>query len=132
MKPVAGALTILFALCLSSPTPAESPSLVPVLVHSRGPKAIQVEVADGSVMPCDSTDNRLLYRGWLSLGSTLTLASSGTVCFRQTYDDFPETNWSTSRTLTSEMICSGAGRGRVCRPDPAAKIRVEVGSTAPQ
>jgi len=125
------AAALVVALCAGRAV-AEDAS--PVLVVAHGPKAVLVEIAAGEAMPCDSSANHMLYRGWLLPGEARELSSAvASVCFRQTYDNFSEANWSTPRLLRPLPLCS-ALRRRVgpCTPVPDRTIRVEVSSPEPR
>jgi hypothetical protein len=106
----------------------------PVILVAHGPNAILVEVASGVTMPCDASTNRPLYRGALAPGGVLHLSSpSASICFRQTYDDFPEANWSTPRLLGPLPLCSATRRrAGACTHVPDPTIRVEVHSAEPR
>jgi hypothetical protein len=104
----------------------------PVEITSMGPRPILVEIAAGVVAPCDSHENVVLYRGPLDPNTAVRVGSpSPSVCFRQTYANFPTLNWSLSRFLTPPVICQGAGRGRRCRRDPDPTLRLTVRSEQP-
>jgi hypothetical protein len=81
-----------------------------VFVNQQGPKAIQVEVSAGRVQPCDSMSDRPIFKGWVEPGKTLALAAPfGCICYRQTYDDFPDVNWSTPKVLCRPACRSPLG-----------------------
>ncbi len=121
-----------FLSFVAGPVAADETS--PVLLFAHGPKAILVEVASGVTMPCDASTNRLLYRGWLAPDTVLRTSSpSATICFRQTYDDFPEANWSTPRLVRPLPQCSAARRrSGPCTEVADPTIRVEVHSVEPR
>ncbi|MET0591713.1 MAG: hypothetical protein ABW133_03375 [Polyangiaceae bacterium] len=109
---------------------AQTPLLMPVYLQQAGPKAIQVEVAAGRVGPCDSSYNVPLFRGWVDPGRTLRLSTPyGCVCYRHTYDDFPQVNWSPS-TVTCRRICTVQGGYGLCPADPNDALFISVRSSA--
>lgn len=109
---------------------ANSGPPIQVVARLAGPRSCLVEVAAGVVNPCDSPWNVPLYRGKMNPGDVITLQSpSACICWRQTYDNFPEANWSTSRTVCKTgLIC----RNRVCSPDPDPVVRLNLVSSDPQ
>jgi hypothetical protein len=108
---------------------AQSVPLMPVFVQQTGPKAIKVEIAAGRVGPCDSAYNARLFQGWVEAGRTLRVMSPyGCVCYRQTYDDFPEVNWSPS-TVTCRRICAVQGGYGLCPADPNDSLFVQIRSS---
>jgi hypothetical protein len=117
-----GVVATLVALCAPSDADADAPTW-PVVVTSRGPKPMLVEVSAGYVLPCDGSP--MLYRGWLQPDTAL-IATSPTpyVCVRHTYEDFPTVDWSQSVVLHAPRAC----RRRHCWPIPNAPIRAEVRS----
>ncbi|HLZ09784.1 MAG TPA: hypothetical protein VKT80_14435 [Chloroflexota bacterium] len=100
-----------------------------VLVGLAGPRSIRVEIAAGIVNPCDSSWNVPLYRGWLNPGDVIALQSpKSCICWRQTYDNFPDANWSTSRiTCKTGVTC----RNKTCTVDPDPVLRLYLVSTEP-
>jgi hypothetical protein len=104
-------------------------SSTPVVVQLLGPRSVLVEVAAGVVQPCDSISNRQLYRAKMAPGDTVTLQSPTTcICWRQTYDNFPDANWSRSRTkCMTGTVC----QGRHCVRDPDPVLRLSLSSTEP-
>jgi hypothetical protein len=101
-------------------------------VTSVGPRPIQVEISAGVVAPCDASSDVLLYRGALLPNTAVRVRPVlGGVCVRQTYDNFPDVNWSPSTFHQRPVVCTGAGRARRCRPDPDATLRLIVRSDQP-
>jgi hypothetical protein len=119
-----GAVAVLATLAaVCAPSDADAAATWPVVVTSRGPKPMLVEVSAGFVAPCDGSP--ILYRGWLH-PDTAVIAQSPTpyVCVRHTYDDFPTVDWSQSTIVDAPRVC----RRRQCWPIPNAAIRVDVRS----
>ncbi len=74
---------------------AEPSIAVRVSVMGRG--SIRLRIADGSVVPCSSSSNKMLFDGWVSAGTTLAFRSrTASVCYEHTYGSFRRTNWSAS------------------------------------
>jgi hypothetical protein len=125
-------MSILGAAFIAAARGAEAQAMVlmPVYVQQAGPKAIQVEVAAGRVGPCDSSYNAQLFHGWVDAGRTLRLMSPyGCVCYRHTYDDFPQVNWSPS-TVTCRRSCAVVGGYGLCPPDPNDALVVQIRSSS--
>jgi hypothetical protein len=117
--------------CVSAATGAnaQSTALMPVYVQQVGPKAVQVEIAAGRVAPCDSAYNARLFHGWVDPGRTLRVMSPyGCVCYRHTYHDFPQVNWSPG-TVTCRRICTVQGGYGLCPADPNDSLFIEVRSS---
>jgi hypothetical protein len=107
---------------------AQSSALMAVFIRQAGPKAIQVEVAAGRVGPCDSSYNAPLLKQWVDAGRTVRVMSPyGCVCYRHTYDDFPEVNWSPS-TVTCRRACTVQGGYGLCPADPNDALFIEIRS----
>ena len=116
-------------VCAAAGADAQSISLMPVFVQQTGPKAVQVEIAAGRVGPCDSAYNARLFHGWVDPGKTLRVMSPyGCICYRHTYDDFPQVNWSPS-TVTCRRICTVQGGYGLCPPDPNDSLFVQIRSS---
>ena len=100
-----------------------------VVVGLAGPRSVVVEIAAGVVNPCDSSWNVPLYRGRMNPGDVLALQSpKSCICWRQTYDNFPDTNWSPSRiTCKTGVTC----RNKTCTVDPDPVLRLYLVSTEP-
>jgi hypothetical protein len=117
--------------CVSAATgaDAQSTALMPIYVQQMGPKAVQIEIAAGRVGPCDSAYNARLFHGWVDPGRTLRVMSPyGCVCYRHTYHDFPQVNWSPS-TVTCRRICTVQGGYGLCPADPNDALFVEIRSS---
>ena len=116
-------------VCSATGVDAQSIPLMPVYLQQLGPKAVQVEIAAGRVGPCDSAYNARLFNGWVEPGRTLRLMSPyGCVCYRHTYHDFPQVNWSPS-TVTCRRICTVQGGYGLCPSDPNDALFIEVRSS---
>jgi len=102
----------------------------PMHLLQAGPKTIRVRVAAGNVQPCDSGSNRILYDDTLKPNATLDfMVSAGCICVEQTYDDFPDTDWSQSHLECRPQKCEGSPP--VCYPDATGLIDVTVYSSRP-
>jgi hypothetical protein len=102
---------------------------MPVFVQQSGPKAVQVEVAAGRVGPCDSSYNVRLFKEWMDAGRTVRLMSPyGCVCYRHTYDDFPQINWSPS-TVVCRRSCTVYGGYGLCPADPNDALFIQFRSS---
>lgn len=124
-------IVVLAVLCTMAGNDAGAGALMPVFLSQAGPKAVQVEMAAGRVGPCDSGYNVPLFKGWVEGGRTLRVMSPyGCVCYRQTYDDFPQVNWSPS-TVTCRRICTVQGGFGLCPADPNDALAIHVRSTPP-
>lgn len=122
-------LVLLALSCAAIGVHAQSVVLMPVFVHQTGPKAIQVEVAAGRVGPCDSNYNARLFKGRVEAGQTLRLMTPyGCVCYRHTYDDFPEINWSPS-TVTCRRSCTVYGGYGLCPADSHDALFISIRSS---
>jgi|HubBroStandDraft_5_1064220.scaffolds.fasta_scaffold773917_1 hypothetical protein len=86
----------LLATCLFTPAaPAETPPKpVPVVVNVVGHGEILVLLADGATQPCDSSDNRPLFKGPAKAGDQVkAVSTTGSVCVDHTYGTFRESQW---------------------------------------
>lgn len=102
----------------------------PVVVTSTGPKAMRARVAVGTVLPCSSPSNTILFDGPLAPGQVATLQTDAScVCVEHTFDDFPDKNWSAPETVCRPTVCTGAGRSHACRPAADPTIRVSLSSS---
>jgi hypothetical protein len=99
---------VLFALgsLLARPSDAETTPKTPVRVDVVGHGAVWLLVADGASRPCEASDNRVLFKGRVDAGASITLESAtGSVCVDHTYGAFRETQWA------GATIWSGSGSG---------------------
>jgi hypothetical protein len=125
-------LALLALLCTLSGTDVGAGApLMPVFLFQAGPKQVQVEIAAGRVGPCDSSYNMPLFKGWVDAGRTFRVMSPfGCVCYRQTYDDFPQVHWSPS-TVTCRRICTVQGGYGLCPADPNDALSIHIRSPPP-
>jgi hypothetical protein len=124
-------LAMLALLSAMAGSDVNAGALMPVFVFQGGPKAVQVEVAAGRVGPCDSGYNVPLFKGWVEGGRTLRVLSSyGCVCYRHTYDDFPQVNWSPS-TVACRRMCTVHGGFGLCPADPNDALSIQIRSSPP-
>jgi hypothetical protein len=109
---------------------AHNTPLMPVYLDQLGPKAIQVEIAAGRVGPCDSSYNARLFHGWVEGGRRIRVMSPyGCVCYRHTYDDFPQVNWSPA-TVTCRRSCAVQGGYGFCPAHPDDALFIQIRSPA--
>jgi hypothetical protein len=109
-------------LLFASSVAADPPVATPVVATLYGNERVQVIVAEGSTAPCDSPENRQLYRGFVEPGRPLLLQSPlGCVCVQQSFAPMTSTDWGPSRWECRPQACNAA---KVCRPvvDPAIRV----------
>jgi hypothetical protein len=102
---------LLFAAALSvaslatHATPAQThPMSIPVAIGVVGTGEIQLIVADGATIPCDSSDNRVIFKNRAAAGDNIKLLSAtGYVCVDHTYGSFRQSQWA------GPSIWSGGG-----------------------
>jgi hypothetical protein len=73
---------------------ADAGAEFPVYVVVTGHGAIRVRLAAGYVSPCDSSENRLLFDGWLGVGTYVWETGTDFVCFQHTSGALREQDWS--------------------------------------
>jgi hypothetical protein len=121
--------TAVVALSFASPvSDARAGAPTTMFIHNLGPGTTRVQVALGSVVPCDSTDNRLMFDGVVLAGEwrALSLAEAAVVaCVRNTSAG-THLDWGLSRWISGGFRCRGLGRGRQCWPDPTVPMIYEV------
>jgi hypothetical protein len=94
------ALAIVFGIAASvAPVPADAGTDFPVYVVVVGHGAIRVRLAAGNTSPCDSDENRMLFDGWLGVGTYRWAAGTGFVCFQHTSGALRESDWSASELI---------------------------------
>jgi hypothetical protein len=98
-------------------------AVVAVLVDQIGPKPIRVEMSATDAGPCE--ERVPLYAGWLAPGRWRLDSPKRCVCWRQTYDNFPDVNWSPPRITCLPR----SWRGRFCPPAAGAFISIEIRSS---
>lgn len=124
---------LLFAAVLavaSLGTPATraqtAPKPLPVLVNVVGHGEIVLLVADGSTKPCDSSDNRVLFKGRVKAGDQIKLVSAaGAVCVDHTYGAFRQSQWA------GPSIWSAGPRPLAGSRPPPAALEGSVSTDAP-
>lgn len=119
------------AFAQKKPAPAPKPEksgATPVIVSVQSQKRIKVQVAEGSTMPCDSLDNRMLFNSTLGNGQAFQGTTDGQcVCIRHTSDAFPNAGWSDSKMVCRPRAC----KGKVCKPAPDQAIKVDIRASQP-
>jgi hypothetical protein len=129
MVPRALAVACVAAALLSPADVDAQSSGWPVLITGMGPKTIRIEVAAGKTLPCDSSRNIPLWSGKLEPGAALSFSSPyPDICFRQTFDNFPDVNWSTPHVYSAVMYCTRPG-ACVVAPDPTIRLSVVSSET---
>jgi hypothetical protein len=74
--------------------PADGGTTVPVSVSIVGTGRIRLMIADGTSRPCDSSDDRMLFRGYAKPGDEIKVTSAtGSVCVDHTYGSLRESQW---------------------------------------
>jgi hypothetical protein len=73
----------------------------PVFVTVVGHGAIRFRLAIGRTAPCDSSDNRMLFDGWLTPGSYEWGTDAILVCYQHTSGALRESDWSTSQIVAT-------------------------------
>jgi hypothetical protein len=103
----------------------------PIEITLLGPSAIRIRVAEGSTFPCDSSDNHIIVDGKFAPGQVVhTATPDRCACFQQTYEPFPDTDWSASTTVCRPQICTNIGKLK-CVPAPDPTIRLRISSKRP-
>lgn len=103
----------------------------PIEITMLGPGAARIRIALGSTFPCDSGDNRRLVEAKLTPGQVVHAATPDRcVCFQQTYEPFPDTDWGAPAIVCRPQICANAGK-KQCVPAPDPTIRLNVSSRRP-
>lgn len=97
-----------------APLPADAGADFPVLVTVVGHGAIRLRLAAGRAGPCDSSANRMIFDGWVDVGTYSWPTGSDFVCYEHTSGYFREADWSPAR-----LVPTMAGK----RPRPA-QIRI--------
>jgi len=119
--------SVAFAQKKPSPAPSPKPVLAggttPVIVSVQSTKRIKVQVSEGSTMPCDSLDNRMLFNSTLGNGQAFQGATDAAcVCVRHTTDAFPTAGWSESKMVCRPRAC----KGKVCKPASDQPIKIDI------
>jgi hypothetical protein len=93
-------VALLLAIAASfAAVPADAGADFPVYVVVLGHGAIRVRLAAGRVAPCDSSENRMLFDGWLGVGTYSWPTGTDMVCFQNTSGALREQDWSTSQLI---------------------------------
>jgi hypothetical protein len=117
---VASAIVLGIALSVA-PVPADAGADFPVVVTVVGQGAIRLRLAAGRAAPCDSTANRMIFDGWVRVGSYVWTTSSDFVCYEHTSGALREADWSTAQLVPA---VGHNGRGRT--PPGPAEIRIST------
>lgn len=114
------------ALLLLIPSVAlAQPKTPPVILELTGDQPVGVYVTAGFTVPCDSDNNKPLFKGVLKPGAPIAVdTESGCVCIQQTFAPFTTTGWSASNLACRPRRCWG----KICRPDLTKPIRIYVRS----
>jgi hypothetical protein len=96
----------------------------PVIVRNHTGVDVAIEIATGTVAPCDSSANVPVFSGVIRAGEALERASGdATACVRTKALDEPLPEWSESRFVSVGRKCFGGGRHRQCvMVDPTIRI----------
>ena len=80
--------TMLVALSASG-----RPRALIVTVDARVPVRVQIALSPSHALPCDWSDNTMLFDGMVDPPAGLTLnIEEGPLCVQHAYDDFPESS----------------------------------------
>ncbi|MGO9835767.1 MAG: hypothetical protein ACLP1X_16310 [Polyangiaceae bacterium] len=71
----------------------------PVALTVVGHGAIRFRLAVGVTAPCDSSENRMLFDGWLMPGRYEWGTGADAICYQYTSGALRESNWSESRVV---------------------------------
>jgi hypothetical protein len=91
----------LAAICATGRAEAEADRPVFVTVVGRG--AIRLRIAAGVTAPCDSSENRMLFDGWVGPGRYRWETRASFVCYQHTAGALRELDWSESRLVPTTM-----------------------------
>jgi hypothetical protein len=71
---------------------------------------------NGFVYPCASPENTQLFEGPIEPNQAARVATpAACVCIDHTFDDFPDSDWSTAQTFCRQLwMCAGRGSARHC------------------
>jgi hypothetical protein len=91
-----------------------------LVLRNLGTQSSRVQVAVGSVTPCDSSENSLVFDGILQGGEVRTVpVYAVTLCAHHTSGG-TTVDWGPSYWITGGLRCP---RRRYCVPDPTVPIR---------
>lgn len=121
---------LVVAATVASPVDADVTTVAPVVVTVTGPESVRVIVAEGNVAPCDASDNRPLYQGFVAPGQPLVLQTTGAcVCVQQTFAPMTHADWGPAGFACRPVVCRTGYRGApICTPAPDPTIRVTLSS----
>jgi hypothetical protein len=97
------------SVALPADAEADRPVFLSVVGHGR----IRFRMATGAAAPCDSSENRMLFDGWLAPGSYVVVTGADVVCYQNTSGALRESNWS-----ESQMVATMIRRARWEAPRP--------------
>jgi len=97
---------------------------LPVEIRIVGPKAVRVILSEGSIMPCDSMNDRLLVREKLEPGTLIQTSTASSICLQHTVAPFTDSDWTVGKVYGRPRSC----HGRTCTPTRDPTIRVNVTS----
>lgn len=79
--------------------PADAEADRPVFVVVTGQGSIRLRLAAGVTSPCDSSENRMLFDGWVAVGRYAWATHAGCVCYQNTSGALRESDWSVARLV---------------------------------
>ena len=99
------------------PTAGADP-VTQITISSSMGRAVRVQVADGSVSPCDASENQMKVDQWIEPGQSIVVSTvASAVCIRHTTLNFPDSEWAPSLVSRTTTICGGR-RFHACPPGP--------------
>ncbi len=109
---------ILLTIAVSgAPGPADAGADFPVVITVVGHGAIRLRLAAGRAGPCDSSANRMIFDGWVGVGTySWPTGSPDFVCYEHTSGAFREAGWA-----LAQLVPTTVGK----RPRPA-EIRIST------
>jgi hypothetical protein len=81
--------------------PADAEADRPVFVVVAGHGAIRLRLAAGRTAPCDSTENRMIFDGWVGVGKYSWATRSDLVCYEHTSGALRESDWSVAQVVAT-------------------------------
>jgi hypothetical protein len=73
----------------------------PVVFDVVGHGAVRLRLAAGVTAPCDSSENRMLYDGWIGVGRYEWSTGASTICYQHTSGALREVDWSVPRIIST-------------------------------
>ena len=117
---IVGALVVTVGGTAAAAPPKPAPVIVTMQSHGR----VRVQVSEGTTMPCDSTDDRMLFDATLGPDESFQSSIAGRcICVRHTTDAFPQNGWTTSKLACSPNCPRGFGRR--CT-DPTIRVLLDA------